>query len=131
MELSENPWSKGRLEKIVSIILQSGVTLASILVLIGGISYLLRDGASPPMYHVFRGEPADLRTVHGIIADAFAMSRRGIIQLGLLLLLATPVARVAFSFVAFVLLRDRTYVLVTLIALVLLLYSLLGSHTGY
>ncbi|MFN8006512.1 MAG: DUF1634 domain-containing protein [Terriglobia bacterium] len=51
------------------------------------------------MCHVFRGEPADLRTIHGIIADAFALSRRGIIQ-QCCSLLATPVVRVAFSVVA-------------------------------
>jgi len=52
----------------------------------------------------------------------------GLIQLGLLLLLATPVARVAFSVVAFLLQRDRLYVLVTLIVLGILLYSIAGGR---
>jgi uncharacterized membrane protein len=50
------------------------------------------------------------------------------IQLGLLLLIATPVARVAFSVVAFVLERDRMYVGITLLVLAVLLFSLLGGH---
>ena len=63
----------------------------------------------------------------GIVADAVALSGRGIIQLGLLLLIATPVMRVAVSLAAFLLERDWTYVVATLIVLSLLIYSLLGG----
>ncbi len=52
------------------------------------------------------------------------------IQLGLLLLIATPIARVAFSVVGFAIERDRMYVVFTLIVLAILLYSLLGSGVG-
>ena len=111
MDTSKSAWSDERVERIVSEILRTGVILASVLVLIGGTFYLFQNGTNPSMYHVFRGEPADLRTVHGVLLDAFSLSRRGIIQLGLLFLLATPVLRVAYSVVAFALLRDRSYVL--------------------
>jgi uncharacterized membrane protein len=76
---------------------------------------------------VFVGAPADLRSVSGIIADARALSGRGIIQLGLLLLVATPVARVTFSVAAFALRRDRTYVVITLIVLSVLGFSLFSG----
>ena len=52
---------------------------------------------------------------------------RGIIQLGLLLLIATPVARVALSIFGFAKERDRMYVVFTLIVFSILLYSLIGS----
>jgi uncharacterized membrane protein len=52
---------------------------------------------------------------------------RGLIQLGLLFLIATPIARVALSIVGFALERDRMYVGFTVIVLLVLLYSLLGS----
>jgi uncharacterized membrane protein len=55
---------------------------------------------------------------------------RGWIQLGLLLLIATPIARVVFSVAGFILERDRLYVTFTLIVLAVLLYSLLGSGLG-
>jgi uncharacterized membrane protein len=45
----------------------------------------------------------------------------------LLLLIATPVARVMFAVVGFAMERDPLYVLLTLIVLAVLLYSLLGS----
>jgi uncharacterized membrane protein len=50
-----------------------------------------------------------------------------LIQLGLLILIATPIARVAFSVVAFLYQRDWMYVAVTLMVLGLLVYSLFGG----
>jgi uncharacterized membrane protein len=117
-----------RLEEVVASLLRFGVNLAAGIVLLGGIVFLARHGHELPHYKVFRGEPTDLRTIDGIVRDARAFSGRGLIQLGLLVLIATPVARVAFSVVAFALQRDRTYVGVTLIVLALLLLSLTG-HT--
>ena len=48
-------------------------------------------------------------------------------QLGLLLLIATPVARVIFSAIVFAVENDRMYLLFTLLVLAVLLYSLFGS----
>ena len=60
--------------------------------------------------------------------EVLAFRGRGLIQFGLLLLIATPVARVAFSVAAFAIQRDRLYVVVTLIVLAILTYSLAGGH---
>ena len=59
--------------------------------------------------------------------DASSFSGRGIIQFGLLLLIATPVMRVAFTVISFMIQRDRVYVGVTLIVLAVLLFSLTGG----
>jgi len=61
------------------------------------------------------------------VQEALSFHPRSIIQLGLLLLIATPVARVAFSVLAFAWQRDRTYVIVTLIVFAILIYSLTGG----
>ncbi len=116
-----------QMDRIISILLRTGVLISALVVLVGGIFYLIRYGTTLPEYGVFHGEPADLRSVPGILKDVLALSRRGIIQFGLLLLIATPVARVAFSIFAFALQRDRTYVIITLIVLGVLLYSLAGG----
>ncbi len=50
------------------------------------------------------------------------------IQFGLLILIMTPIARVAFSLVAFAFERDKTYVVLTAIVLGILIYSLAGEH---
>lgn len=129
MPKPKRAWTDQRVEIILGRLLRGGVILAAAIVLIGGVFYLARHGTAFPDYRVFRGEPADLRSVHGIVADVLTWSSRGLIQFGLLLLVATPVTRVAFSVFAFIRLRDRMYVIVTLIVLVLLLYSLSGGAT--
>lgn len=127
MSKHEHGWTDERVEQIISILLRSGVITAAGIVLIAGILYLIRHGASSPHYGVFHGEPADLRSVSKILTSALSLRSRDIIQLGILLLIATPVARVAFSLLAFTLQRDRIYILVTSIVLGVLLYSLGGG----
>ncbi|MGB9286866.1 MAG: DUF1634 domain-containing protein, partial [Candidatus Sulfotelmatobacter sp.] len=84
-------------------------------------------GHSPTSYRTFQEEPPNLRSVSGVFRETFALRGRGIIQLGLLLLIATPVARVAFAIFGFAEEHDRLYVIVASIVLLILLYSLVGS----
>lgn len=118
-----NAWSDQRIEEIIGDLLRAGVIIGAFTALLGGIIYLARHGAEAPSYRMFVGEQADLRGVSGIIADARAFSGRGIIQLGLLLLLATPIARVIISVVAFAFQHDWVYVVITAIVLATLGYS--------
>ena len=123
----QREWTDQRIENIVANLLRAGVLLSGVVVLCGGILYLIQNGHAPADYRVFRGEPTDLKSVSGILRAAFALDSRGIIQLGLLLLIATPVARVAFSIFGFAEEKDRMYVVFTVIVLLILLYSLIGS----
>jgi uncharacterized membrane protein len=116
-----------RMDQIMAVLLRSGVLLAASLVFIGGIVYLSRHDLPAINYRVFQGEPQELRTVGGILREAAKSRGRGFIQLGLLVLIATPVARVLFSVFAFVYEKDWTYVAITMIVLVLLCYSLFGG----
>jgi uncharacterized membrane protein len=115
-----------RMDEIMGRLLRTGVILAAAFVMAGGGIYLVRHPEPVTNYRVFQGEP-ELRTVSGIFRGAFALHGRGLIQLGLLILIATPIARVAFSVVAFLYQRDWMYVAVTLMVLGLLVYSLLGG----
>ena len=119
--------SDQRMDEIMGRLLRTGVVLAASIVFVGGVLYVMRHRVPATDYRVFRGEPGDLRTISGIFHEALSFSGRGLIQLGLLVLIATPVARVAFSFFAFLYERDWTYVMVTLVVLGLLVYSLLGG----
>jgi uncharacterized membrane protein len=121
-------WPDQYVDELIGNLLRVGVTLAAAVVLFGGTVYLFRHGLAAPHYQVFVGEPADLRSVSGIVRDALAFRGRGLIQLGLLLLIATPVARVAFSVAAFAMQRDRLYAVVALIVLAVLMYSLMGGR---
>ncbi len=120
-------WTDERVETVIGNLLRAGVIIAALVVFGGGVHYLFQYGGIRPDYRVFRGEPSDLRTLSGIAEDALGLHSRGLIQLGLLLLIATPVARVAFSIFAFFRQRDNTYVILTLIVLAILLYSLLSG----
>jgi uncharacterized membrane protein len=122
--------SDQKMDEIMGALLRTGVVLSAVIVFVGGVKYVMRHRVPATDYRVFRGEPGDLRTISGIFHEALSFSGRGLIQLGLLVLIATPVARVAFSFFAFLYERDWTYVLVTLLVLGLLVYSLFGGHAG-
>ena len=121
-------WSDQRIEAIIGDLLRAGVVFSGAIVLIGGIVYLIHQGSTMPHYGVFRGEPSDLRSISGIVGDTLARHGRGIIQLGLLFLIATPVARVAFSIFAFAVQWDWLYVVLTVIVLAVLMFSLTGGQ---
>jgi uncharacterized membrane protein len=120
-------WSDHRVELAVSRVLRIGLALAAVLVAAGGALHLVRHGTEVQRYRVFNGEPDDLTSVAAIARNALTGSGRGVIQLGVLVLLATPVARVVLSAVAFAFQRDRLYEAVTLIVLAVLAFSLLGG----
>lgn len=128
MTTTSRAWNDERLERVIGSLLRAGILLSGALVVAGGIIYLARHGSEPPHYRTFAGAPSDLRTISGIVANAVSTHGRGIIQLGLLFLIATPVARVAFSAIAFALERDWLYVVVTSMVLAVLVFSLAGGH---
>jgi uncharacterized membrane protein len=123
----EERWTDQGIEQVLGNLLRAGVLFSAFVVSIGAIIYLLRHGHAPVDYRIFRGEPADLRGLRGIVRDSLAIRGRAIIQFGLLLLIATPVVRVAVSIVGFAKERDGMYVVFTLTVFSILLYSLLGS----
>jgi uncharacterized membrane protein len=128
MSAARPRWSDQQVEETVGNILRNGLLIATALVLAGAVIYLMRHGAEQPVYRIFHGEPPDLRGLAGIVDVALDWRGRAIIQLGLLVLLATPVARVLFSIVAFTMQRDRLYVGITMVVLAVLLYSIVGGY---
>lgn len=121
------PWTDARMEEAVGRILRMGVILAAVTIAFGGLLYLRQHGGETPHYAIFRGEPATLRSPGGILQDAAAGDGRGMIQLGLLVLLATPVARVVFSIWAFLRVRDRFYAMIAAVVLLVLCVGIFGS----
>lgn len=114
-------------ERLIGRLLQIGVILAAVLVLTGGIKLEIERGSTTPNYGVFRGTEASLQGIVSIVRDASAGEARAIVQLGLIVLIATPIARVAFMLLVFVLQRDRLYVGLTAVVLLLLLYGFLAG----
>jgi uncharacterized membrane protein len=108
-------------------LLRAGVLTAGVVVLLGGIYFLLAHGSESPDYHLFKGESPDITSFAGIFRGLVEFSPRAWIQFGLLILIATPVARVCFALFAFIRDKDRKYTWITLIVLVFLLYGYLGG----
>jgi len=116
--------SDHEIQQAIGRLLQIGVLVAAGVTLLGGTLLLVQHGGDPIAHQTFQGEPAALESIVGIFRGALAFNGEAIAQLGLLLLIATPVARVAFTLVAFTLQRDRKYIVITSIVLALLVYAL-------
>jgi uncharacterized membrane protein len=116
-----------RLDRVVSVVLRVGVTLAAALVLIGGIAFLVSHPQAMPDHRKFHAASNQLASVRGVLDGALNLDPLYIIQLGLLILIATPVVRVMTCAGGFALERDWTYTAISLIVLALLIASLIGS----
>jgi uncharacterized membrane protein len=113
-----------KLEVAIGRMLQIGVLLAATVVLIGGILYLRQETGPRPDYSHFTGVAERFRSPAEIVPNALHGRARSIIQLGLLILIATPIARVVLAAVGFLIERDHLYFWISLIVLAVLLYSL-------
>jgi uncharacterized membrane protein len=120
-------WDDRKTEIFIGRLLRYGVLAAAAVVLAGGVFYLLKSWGARPDYAVFRSESAPLRSLPGTLGEAFSFRRHAVIQLGLMILVAIPLFRVAFSLLAFLLMRDFTYMVVTLIVLSILVFSIFGG----
>ena len=113
-----------KLEIAIGRTLQTGVLLAALIVLVGGVMYLLHASGPRPDYSHFRGVAEHLRTPSGIWHGVVHGDAASIIQLGLLVLIATPVVRVILAGIGFLMERDRLYFWVSAIVFAVLCYSL-------
>jgi len=118
------------IESIMGRLLITGVIISGSLILFGGIYYLIQKGFTIPQYKTFIGEPSHLRSVKQIITGVAHFDSLSIIQLGLLLLIATPISRVVFSVIGFLFEKDYMYVVISLIVLIIIAYSIFSVATG-
>lgn len=111
-------------EMFLGQLLRGGFFLSAAVVLMGGVLYLVKYAHQSPQYGIFHGEPSDIRHTSEVIRGAFSGHSRELIELGLLLLILTPVARVLLSVIEFARERDWLYVTTTFIVLAILIYGL-------
>ena len=111
------------IEHVIGYLLRYGVISASLVVLAGGIVYLYRHGHQLPDYRQFLGEPAKMREP-GLMWQAVLRGEgRPLISLGLLILIATPIARIAVSILGYLLEKDYLYTVLTTIVLLVILWN--------
>jgi uncharacterized membrane protein len=128
MRKEKATWGDEQMRNLLGTLLRIGVLTSATIVLLGGILFFIQHPGLKIDYTVFKSEPERLRNVHTILIEALQFRSRSVIQLGLLLLIATPVARVLFSLIGFMIERDKMYVLITLVVLTILCCSLFSSY---
>jgi uncharacterized membrane protein len=118
------------MQLIIGWILRGGVTVSMAVVVIGGIFFVCRHGHSIPDFRTFRGTPDFISSPRGVIAGVLHLKGQAIIQLGIALLIATPVIRVIFSAIGFILEKDHLYTLISIIVLLIIISSMITGHAG-
>jgi uncharacterized membrane protein len=124
MHHPESGPSDHAVEQVIGRLLQIGVFASAAVAIAGAILVLIQHGSAAPAFTEFRAAPGHLTSIGGILRGVRDMRSESIVQLGIVLLIMTPMLRVAFTLVAFVLQRDRVYVVITSLVLALLLYGL-------
>lgn len=113
------------LEVIIGNLLRLGVIISSLVILTGGVIFLFNHGLTKPDYHTFRGLTGSLHSISSVVKGASKGTGENIIEFGVLLLIATPVARILFSILGFIAEKDRLYIVLTLIVLFIITSSVL------
>lgn len=116
-----------RVELLISVLLRAGVIVSLVLILSGMALAFFHHPvyASSPVEKVRLTSPGAVfpRTLTQVVEGMQRFSGRAFVVAGLLVLIATPVMRVAVSVVGFIYQRDRAYIVITSIVLALLLLS--------
>jgi uncharacterized membrane protein len=118
------------LQHIIGWVLRIGVITSMLVVLAGSAFYLYRHGADTPSYSKFVGVPEFIHTPAGIWHGILTLRGRAIIQAGIVLLIATPIVRVLFSGLGFVLEKDWLYTGISLLVLGIIVFSAVSGHAG-
>lgn len=110
-------------------LLRVGVLTSAAIIILGGVFYLLHQGRHPASYSVFNGS-GGLHTFSAVFTGVFQGKGAAIIQLGVLILITTPVARILFSIFGFLQEKDRLYVFITSLVLLIILASIVLGIKG-
>ena len=111
------------IELILGNLLRTGVIIAGSVVIFGAVLFLVRHGSEIPSYHMFKPDSFNFSDFRGLFRGIVAFRSVSIMELGILLLIATPVLRVLFSVFAFAYKKDYMYVVFTVIVLFVLIFS--------
>lgn len=125
-----NKFKDKDMQLIIGWILRAGVAVSMVIVFIGGVLFVFRHGNSTPDYRNFNGVPYFIHNTNGIIDGALNFKGQAIIQLGIILLIATPVMRVAFSVIGFIIEKDYLYTAISLLVLLIIAISMYSGQIG-
>ncbi|MFD1258156.1 DUF1634 domain-containing protein [Mucilaginibacter terrae] len=118
------------IQQIIGWILRLGVIISMLVVLIGGCLYIYRHSTETVHYSRFVGVPEFVHTPGGIWHGILTFRGRAIIQAGIILLIATPIVRIMFSAIGFVLEKDWLYTGISLLVLAIIIISAITGNAG-
>jgi uncharacterized membrane protein len=118
------------MQVVIGWVLRTGVFVSMTIVFLGGILYLYRHGHTTANYSEFKGIPDFVQTIPAIVNGIFTFRGRAIIQAGIILLIATPILRVLFSAIGFVIEKDYLYTAISFFVLLIILISMFSGHAG-
>ena len=116
----DNKWV---VETVLSIVLLAGLLAALAVTTIGGGLLMIQQGDTIISFQFFKEESASLSQLDAIVTAALAGDAHSITQLGILMMIATPIARVLSCAILFLFQRDRLYVALSTFVLAILLFS--------
>jgi uncharacterized membrane protein len=123
-----------RVELVISVLLRVGVVVSLLVVVVGTVVSFVHHPAylysATDLGYLTKPGGAVPHTIGEVLAGVRAGRGQAIVVAGLLLLVATPVLRVAVAIGAFVVQRDRVFALITAAVLALLLLSFFLGKAG-
>jgi uncharacterized membrane protein len=120
--------SDEQVEGLIGQVLRIGTTVSCGITFIGLCIFMVHNASAIPHYHIFLSGLGQFYRPSMLMHHVMQGQSTALIELGILILIATPVARVAFLVVAFALERDHMYVGVSALVLIILLYSIFFSQ---
>jgi len=125
---SSKTYNDNDMEQLMGNLLRIGVLVSAIVAFIGGIMYVVAHGGEiRPSYSVFKGVSPEYTSVSAVMHGVFAGNAASIMQMGILLLIATPIARILFSFASFIKEKDYLYVFISAIVMGIIVFSIFNG----
>ena len=115
-----------KMEMFIGRMLRVGVFTACAIAIMGGILYIVQKGGTQVDFAEFTSAMA-VESIGDVIRGVAALDAISVIQLSLLILIATPIMRVVVSVVAFAIEKDYLYVFITLIVLIIIVFNIFNG----
>lgn len=113
---------------VIGNIMRWGVIVSLSLTFLGGVIYLLAHPNEIISYKEFVEADYSIAEIFSkTFSGVLSFDGEALIIFGILLLFATPVIRVLFSLIGFILEKDKLYILITLIVLAIIFISISGG----
>lgn len=111
------------LQALIGNLLRIGVIVAMTIVVAGLILYLFEHGRETVHYETFTND--GMFRFNKFFSDLGSGRSSAIIELGVMVLIATPIARVLFTMIGFWLEKDRLYTFIALLVLCIIVISMM------